>query len=650
MNNPITLTPNNDAQTVGDLRALLGPEAILLPVAWGTKIPRLKGWQTHTHAIMEDPAYLASLEGSNIGVLLGEASQGICTIDIDDDQAAVDFERLNPHLSATLQTRGARGCNYWLKIIGSFPKAAMLSTTDGTAWGEFRANGNQTIIFGRHPDGMDYEILEKAHPMEIAFDEIVWPAELGRLPWDEDPYDTLVAKEGPPLAKSEKGAFTINPPAWAEKFLMENILMFEPDEQEFYQYNAATGLYDQVSAHQLGESISRDIKRVSGSLKDESLNFKRNPGMLRSISDLMKGKLEGKGRNAFAKTSTRIHVKNGVIEVSADKATWLDFHSDYVSRTAIPLEFDPNAECPRFYNEFLRPCLPEEDIDVLQLYFGTMLLGRNLSQRIVLLKGAAGSGKSTLMNVVEAMVGRDNVSELRMKHLDSRFELYGARRALLLVGKDVRSDYLESPNASFLKKLSGRDQIDMEKKGGDRFSIMGDFHIVITSNARLQVRLDGDFDAWQRRLVLIEFNNPGKHRVIPEFDKVLLHEEGSGILNFFFEGASRYLEILAKGENLELSDTQSARVRDILLESNSVDAFIREAVERCPGNEIASTTLYAEYLTFCDLRDWEAKPQNTFAHGAAPLLWELYGVKKRHDIHGTVRGYRGIRVNNGGLE
>ena len=36
----------------------------------------------------------------------------------------------------------------------------------------------------------------------------------------------------------------------------------------------------------------------------------------------------------------------------------------------------------------------------------------------------------------------------------------------------------------------------------------GVFNAVITSNNRLRVRLDGDAEAWRRRLILIRFTNP----------------------------------------------------------------------------------------------------------------------------------------------
>jgi hypothetical protein len=50
-----------------------------------------------------------------------------------------------------------------------------IKKSDGAYWGEFRANGSQTIIHGTHPSGCDYRFLLEAPPVEISISEIVWP-------------------------------------------------------------------------------------------------------------------------------------------------------------------------------------------------------------------------------------------------------------------------------------------------------------------------------------------------------------------------------------------------------------------------------------------------------------------------------------------
>ncbi|MHC4321018.1 MAG: hypothetical protein ACYST3_01960 [Planctomycetota bacterium] len=47
---------------------------------------------------------------------------------------------------------------------------------------------------------------------------------------------------------------------------------------------------------------------------------------------------------------------------------------------------------------------------------------------------------------------------------------------------------------------------------------------------RLQVELDGDVEAWRRRLSIVRFEGPVPEKKIPDFASVLIVQEGSGIL------------------------------------------------------------------------------------------------------------------------
>jgi len=83
-------------------------------------------WTKITAKDMADPAYLEKLAEGNIGVIMGPASGGIGSLDIDDDAGAEEFLALNPDLKETLRTRGARGCNIWFYPDGEVPASCKL--------------------------------------------------------------------------------------------------------------------------------------------------------------------------------------------------------------------------------------------------------------------------------------------------------------------------------------------------------------------------------------------------------------------------------------------------------------------------------------------------------------------------------------------
>ena len=161
--------------------------------------------------------------------------------------------------------------------------------------------------------------------------------------------------------------------------------------------------------------------------------------------------------------------------------------------------FDAAARCDRFLNELVRPAVHPEDVELLQKFAGMFLLGYNRAQRLLILDGEAGRGKTQFANAMQGLVGMANVTQLRTKHLAERFELYRYIKRTLLVGVDVEADFLSTKGAAVLKGLVGGDWFDAEQKGGTgSFQLQGMFNALITSNARLHVRLQGDVGACAR--------------------------------------------------------------------------------------------------------------------------------------------------------
>ena len=178
----------------------------------------------------------------------------------------------------------------------------------------------------------------------------------------------------------------------------------------------------------------------------------------------------------------------------------------------IPIHLNENADCPQFMNDLLAQALSVEQIETLQKYCGMALLGYNLSQQFIILEGTAGGGKSTIAKIICDVIGEDNVATLRSDMLAERFEMSAFCGKTQLIANDVNSDYMRKKGAGVIKSLTGADTLDVEFKGSNkRVRLKGNFCIAITTNARLQIRLDEDGDAWLRRLVLIRFTNNTGH-------------------------------------------------------------------------------------------------------------------------------------------
>ena len=188
----------------------LGREAVLLPIREGTKATMVKGWPEKTFEDTRTPAYQNLLEGASaIAVSLGAPSGGICSIDFDCEEAMRVFLRVNPFLEETLRTKGRRGANLWVTIYDEkIPPMTHLKDASGEPIGEWRSDRSYTLIAGKHPNGMSYETVVAAKPLEIAFEEIKWPDGWGNLPTpaQEKPKPRTVAKVEREITTKPKAA------------------------------------------------------------------------------------------------------------------------------------------------------------------------------------------------------------------------------------------------------------------------------------------------------------------------------------------------------------------------------------------------------------------------------------------------------------
>jgi phage/plasmid-associated DNA primase len=276
------------------------------------------------------------------------------------------------------------------------------------------------------------------------------------------------------------------------------------------------------------------------------------------------------------------------------------------------------------------------------------LLGYNRAQRLLILDGEAGRGKTQFANVMQGLVGMANVTQLRTKHLAERFELFRYLKKTLLVGVDVEADFLSTKGAAVLKGLVGGDWFDAEQKGGTGcFQLQGTFNVLITSNARLRVRLQGDVGAWRRRLSIVRYEAPPPAKRIPDFGGYLVRTEGSGILNWALLGAQKVLsEIPDEGGDFVMSRTQRETVDSLLAESDSLRHFLQDRLIVNSYGDVTTAELVEAYAAYCPERKWQPLPITEVQNKLEGLMLELFGVTKRHDIKRNdknQRGYSGVK-------
>ena len=610
-----------------------------------TKKPFEKEWQNKPYTYEGIQSWIE--EGHNYGVLGGHGDLVVIDADTNEIDKVVKDE-LPPTFTVRTPLKG----HHYYYICKDIKNKIVL-TKDKKRYGEIITKGSQAVGAGSiHPDtGTEYEVVNDIEITEISQKDInTYLAEYIPSENVDGEFDKLIEEYGEPYYCKKDVVSSINESFWAGLHNDKNMQLYEPSEKCFYRYDDSTGLYIDVSADVIKQEISKRMLEISREKSISELERKRTNIILNNIIGQLKGISEK--RDAFDRNTRRIvHLANGVIEFKADdKPDFVSFSPEFYSRNQSPIPFNEYAPCPRFLNELLKPATSHDDAILIQKYTGLCLLGNNLVQRILILDGEAGRGKSTISIIIQRLVGLSNVTQLRTSHLDSRFELFRYLKKTLLTGVDVPGDFLSKKGAHVLKALVGGDILDAEQKGGTgNFPLQGNFSVVITSNSRLQVRLDGDIGAWRRRLFIVRFEGPVPKKKIPDFAGVLITEEGSGILNWALVGLQMVLEDIRIHGDIQLIDAQSGVVDALLAESDSLRHFLNDCVVSDENSDLTVSEIEEAYAEYCPQKKWNPKPITIIRKELEGLMLELFQTTKSNSIsRGSkdAKGFRKVRLKH----
>jgi len=166
------------------------------------------------------------------------------------------------------------------------------------------------------------------------------------------------------------------------------------------------------------------------------------------------------------------------------------------------------------------------------------------------------------------------------------------------------------------------------------------------------VRLDGDTGAWRRRLLIIRFNAPEPAKAVPEFNEVLIRDEGSGILNWALQGLGMLLQDIKDRGTITLTEAQKNIVDALLAESDSLRQFLLENVVSDEESDLTVTEIIESYAEYCPLKGWNPKPITVIQRELERLMLELFKTTKSNSItrededSGKEKSHRGFRRVN----
>ena len=298
----------------------------------------------------------------------------------------------------------------------------------------------------------------------------------------------------------------------------------------------------------------------------------------------------------FDADPTVLNVKNGLI--STETFTISEHTPTYLSRVQLPIRFDPNADCPTI-KKFLSEVMYEEDLSTAQEYVGSCLWRGYETQKALLLIGEGSNGKSTFINLIKALLGRENISTRGLQELEyNRFakaDLYGKLANLY---PDLSSTALTSTGT--FKQITGGDPFTVEYKFRNGFSVVNYAKLIFSCN-RIPESVNDDSTAFFRRWIILSFPNSfeGTNQNQNLLSQLTTPEELSGFFNWALQGLQRLKTQRWKFTNSK--STEEIR-EEYIRKSSPIQAFIMDCLTQKSDGTISKQILYENFTAYC-LRD-----------------------------------------------
>jgi putative DNA primase/helicase len=361
-----------------------------------------------------------------------------------------------------------------------------------------------------------------------------------------------------------------------------------------------------------------------------------------------------------------IPFKNGVLNMNT-MVFKPHVKTDYIT-WQLPYDYDPKATCQPIIDWLNEVTQGDKNMfDILRAFMNATLTGKAGLQKYLELIGPGGTGKSTFLGLVRALIGKENTHTTDLKSISSnRFEtanFLDKRLALLTDSARWGGDM------SMFKAITGQDPIRYERKGkdaGESFIFEG--IVMLAANEAIQ---SSDLSSGlARRRVTINFMYKPEKPIANLLEKKLISYL-PGLVNWCLAMSDEEVErVIMKGQDtlsdlnsLSKSNPLAAWVLDNL--RYDVEAFTPIGVKKyetkttgdVSGNTISrryllntKTDLYPNYLEYCEINGIKnVIPKQRFTSLLLDLCTTQLGLDVSWKRTMNKRGIVGLAIAGNGV-
>lgn len=247
---------------------------------------------------------------------------------------------------------------------------------------------------------------------------------------------------------------------------------------------------------------------------------------------------------------------------------------------------------PLLFDRVIERMIPDPESRRMFLqYVGYAMSLDTSAQKFLIISGCGGTGKSTLLKLVEEIIGAENVVNISLQGLQDRFAPASLYLKQAIICADIPLTALEE--VDMIKKLTGEDMISAERKNKDHFFFRSYARLFFSANDIPYIA--EKTNAFYRRMLILKMNQI-PDRIDPDLSEKL-REEIPNIITRIME------ELYCSDGQIDESTESKEAVKAAHKNSDTVEAFLDD---RCKVGEkcrIDASELYKAYFNYCCMEE-----------------------------------------------
>jgi putative DNA primase/helicase len=320
--------------------------------------------------------------------------------------------------------------------------------------------------------------------------------------------------------------------------------------------------------------------------------------------------------------SNLIPVANGIYNVKEHRLQ--PFTKDLVFTNKVATKWVENAPKPSWDVDEWLSVIANHNPDVVTLLWQIIaecLNGNYTRGKFFIFVGSGNNGKGTFQELLNNLIGKENVSSLRMEQIGDRFSPSTMAGKVANIGDDIKGDFL--PDSQNILSITTGDTVTLEEKGKQAYSVNLKCALVFSANKIPKIK--NTSNGLYRRMCIVpflaDFTGDVEDLSI-KTEKILRSDVQEYIL---FKALSQDFERFIEPDVVKNMLNEYKKFNDPVVEFYQ-EIWTDDVYSSC--QRIPTDYVYQSYVRYCDAANYGVKSLRSFVIEFEKMLGMQWEKKK----------------------